>query len=199
LAHNISYSEEELLALLQRGDEAAFTEIYRRYWDRLYVVASHTLGSHQEAEEAVHDVFLKIWKRRETIVIRQTLRQYLAVAIKHEVIDRLRKQLRRRQLFEKFEQGSAITQGSLITKGSAITNDPTGEYIREKELAAELETTIRALPEKCQIVFRLSRGEGYSQREIARALGLSENTIESHMRRALHTLRNKFQRLLFLF
>jgi RNA polymerase sigma-70 factor (ECF subfamily) len=136
--------------ILQRGDEAAFTAIYRRYWDRLFVVASHTLGSHQEAEEAVHDVFLTIWKMRETIVIRQTLQHYLAVAIKHEVIDRLRKQLRRRQLFEKFEQGSGITQGSLITE------DPTGELIREKELAAELETTIRALPEKCQIVFRLS-------------------------------------------
>jgi RNA polymerase sigma-70 factor (family 1) len=188
-----------LLQLLQRGDEAAFTEIYRRYWDRLFVVASHTLGSHQEAEEAVHDVFLKIWKMRETIVIRQTLRQYLAVAIKHEVIDRLRKQLRRRQLFEKFEQGSAITQGSVITQGSLITEDPTGDFIREKELAAELETTIRALPEKCQIVFRLSRGGGYSHREIARELGLSENTIESHMRRALHTLRIKFQRLLSIF
>jgi RNA polymerase sigma-70 factor (ECF subfamily) len=187
LAQNTSYSEEELLELLQRGDEAAFTELYRRYWDRLYVVASHTLGSHQEAEEAVHDVFLTIWKRRETIVIRQTLQQYLAVAIKHEVIDRLRKQLRRRQLFEKFEQGSVITE------------DPTGEFIREKELAAELETTIRALPEKCQIVFRLSRGQGYSIREIARELGLSENTIESHMRRALQTLRSQFQRLLFLF
>ena len=175
------------MELLQRGDEAAFTDIYRRYWDRLYVVASHTLGSHQEAEEAVHDVFLKIWKMRERVVIRQTLQQYLAVAIKHEVIDRLRKQLRRRQLFEKFEQGSVITE------------DPTGAFLQEKELAAELETTIRALPEKCQIVFRLSRGQGFSTREIARELGLSENTIESHMKRALQTLRSKFQRLLFLF
>jgi RNA polymerase sigma-70 factor (family 1) len=190
LAHNIPYSEEELLALLQRGDEAAFTEIYRRYWDKLFVIASHTLGSHQEAEEAVHDVFLKIWKMRERVVIRQTLGQYLAVAIKHEVIDRLRKQLRRR---------SIIIPGSAIIPGSTIAEDPIGEFIREKELAAELETTIRALPEKCQIVFRLSRGEGYSHREIARELGLSENTIESHMRRALLALRNKFQRLLFLF
>ena len=176
-----------MLELLRSGDEAAFTELYRRYWDRLYVVASHTLGSHQEAEEAVHDVFLKIWKMRETIVIRETPQQYLAVAIKYEVISRLRKQLRRRQLFEKFEQGSVVI------------NDPTGEFIREKELLAELETTIRALPEKCQIVFRLSRGQGYSHREIAQELGLSENTIESHMSRALHTLRNRFQRLLFFF
>ena len=190
MAHNTPYSEEELLALLQRGDEAAFTEIYRLYWDKLFVVASHTLGSHQEAEEAVHDVFLKIWKMRERVVIRQTLQQYLAVAIKHEVIDRLRKQLRRRSL---------STRRPLTTESSVIAEDPTGEFIREKELAAELETTIRALPEKCQIVFRLSRGEGYSNREIARALGLSENTIESHMRRALIALRNKFQRLLFLF
>lgn len=187
MAHNTSFSDGELLELLRDGDETAFTDLYKRYWDRLYVVASHTLGSHQEAEEAVHDVFLRIWKMRDTILIRETLQQYLAAAIKYEVINRLRKQVRRRRLFNRFEQGTAIS------------SDPTGEFIREKELTAELESTIRALPEKCQIVFRLSRGQGYSHREIAKELGLSENTVESHMRRALHTLRHHFQRLLFLF
>jgi RNA polymerase sigma-19 factor, ECF subfamily len=185
--YNTSYSDGELLELLRTGDEAAFTEIYKRYWERLYVVASQTLGSHQEAEEAVHDVFLRIWKIRDTILIRETLQQYLAVAIKYEVIDRLRGQVRRRRLSNSIEQGTVIS------------NDPTGEFIREKELIAELETTISALPEKCQIVFRLSRGQGYTHREIAKKLGLSENTVESHMRRALHTLRNHFLRLLFLF
>jgi len=124
---------------------------------------------------------------RETILIRETLQQYLAAAIKYEVIDRLRKQLRRRQLFNRVEQGATVS------------NDPTGEFLREKELIAELETTIRSLPEKCQIVFRLSREQGYSHRDIAQKLELSENTVESHMRRALHTLRNRFLRLLFLF
>jgi RNA polymerase sigma factor (sigma-70 family) len=124
-----------LLELLRSGDEAAFTELYRRYWDRLYVVSSHTLGSYQEAEEAVHDVFLKIWKMRGTIVIRQSLQQYLAVAVKYEVISRLRKQHRRRQLFDRFGPEAVVA------------DDPTGEFLREKELIAELETTIRALPE----------------------------------------------------
>jgi RNA polymerase sigma-70 factor (ECF subfamily) len=187
MASGTPLSDEELLKLLRDGDEAAFTDLYRRYWDSLYVVASHALGSYQEAEEAVHDVFLRIWKMRDTIVIRETLQQYLAAAIKYEVINRLRKQVRRRQLFNRFEQGPAVS------------SDPTGEFILEKELIAELESTIRALPEKCQIVFRLSRSQGYSHREIANKLGLSENTVESHMRRALHTLRNHFQRLLFLF
>jgi len=186
LDHNNSYSDAELLELLRGGDEAAFTDLYRRYWDRLYVIASHTLGS-QEAEEAVHDVFLRIWKMRDTILIRETLQQYLAAAIKYEVINRLRKQARRRQLFNRLEQGPVVS------------NEPTEEFIREKELIAELETTIRTLPEKCQIVFRLSRGQGYSHREIAKKLDLSENTVESHIRRALHTLRAHFQRLLFLF
>jgi RNA polymerase sigma-70 factor (family 1) len=187
LVYNTSLTDEELLRLLRDGDQAAFTQLYKRYWDRLYVVASHALGSPQEAEEAVHDVFLRIWKNRDTIQVRETLPQYLAAAIKYEVINRLRKQSRRRQLFNRFE------------KGSAISNDPTGEFIREKELTAELESTIRGLPEKCQLVFRLSRGQGYSQREIAEKLGLSENTVDSHIRRALHTLRTQFQRLLFLF
>jgi len=54
LGYYSSFTDRELLDLLREGDEAAFTDLYKRYWDRLYVVAMHTLGSHPEAEEAVH-------------------------------------------------------------------------------------------------------------------------------------------------
>jgi DNA-directed RNA polymerase specialized sigma24 family protein len=75
MASDTPFSDEELLKLLRDGDEPASTDLYRRYWDRLYVVASHALGSYEKAEEAVHDVFLRIWKMRDTILIRESLQQ----------------------------------------------------------------------------------------------------------------------------
>ncbi|WP_158526285.1 RNA polymerase sigma factor [Pedobacter paludis] len=48
-----SYSDEELIALLQRGERQAFDEIYDRFWDKLFVTATNRLGDAGEAEDLV--------------------------------------------------------------------------------------------------------------------------------------------------
>lgn len=56
--------EMELAVLLQTGNETAFKVIYQKYWDKLLVVAGRRLGNVNEAEEAVQEIFLNLWKRR---------------------------------------------------------------------------------------------------------------------------------------
>jgi RNA polymerase sigma-70 factor (ECF subfamily) len=182
-----NFSDEEIMLLLQQGDEDAFTELYNRYWQRFFIIATHATQSASEAEEIVQDVFLRIWNKRESLDIITSVQHYLAVSIKYEIINRLRKQSRRERL--------------LKTSGlDVITSvESTEQIIREKELMAELEQTIRSLPEKCQIVFRLSRQSGFSNHEIARELNISINTVESHLSRALRTMRCNFRRLMFFF
>ncbi|HEY4198804.1 MAG TPA: sigma factor, partial [Mucilaginibacter sp.] len=65
--------DQELIARLGQGDRRAFTEIYKRYWERLFVVANNRLGNSEEAEEVVQDVFFSLWKRRETLQIEHAL------------------------------------------------------------------------------------------------------------------------------
>src|SRR5690606_1082345 len=82
-------TDKELVAKLRQGDEAALSEIYERYWDKLFVVAANRLGDQQEAEECVQDVLYKLWRLRETLFIENdNLSAYLAVGVRNQVFNR---------------------------------------------------------------------------------------------------------------
>lgn len=179
-------SDIDLLQLVGNGDEVAFSEIYNRYWEKLFVIASHTISSvqAQEAEEAVHDVFMRLWNGRTSIKINRSLANYLATSVKYEVISRLRKQYRRSKLFELYVVQPEDAENATI------------DSLREKELFEELEGAISELPERCRIIFKLSRQQGLSADEIARELNISSNTVDAQIGKALKKMRTRFGRLL---
>lgn len=189
MKHNSSFiglSDEELFYQVRCNSEIAFDELYNRYWDKLFIAAIRPLRSTEDAEEVVHDVFLNIWKLRSQIQINKSLNHYLAAAVKFNVINRLRKHRRRELLL-----------GQKNNK-EEYEEDTTGNYIRERELIAELEEQVKKLPEKCQLVFRMSREENLKSHEIAEKMGVSVNTVDSHLSKALRLLRNHFGRMTLL-
>ena len=171
------YTDQQLLDLIRTDDRGAFTELYNRYWDKTYAVALHRLDDEHEAEEVVQEVFLSIWQRRATLQLTHTVATYLAVAVKYKVINHLAKQ-HRRQL-----------QHDELTITSPVVADSTADWLHEKELRQLLEKTISQLPEKCRIVFLLSRDENKTYAEIAAELNISQKTVEAHMSKALRELR----------
>lgn len=171
------YTDLQLLDLIRTDDRGAFTELYNRYWDKTYAVALHRLDDEHEAEEVVQEVFLSIWQRRATLQLTHTVATYLAVAVKYKVINHLAKQ-HRRQL-----------QHDELTMTSPVVADSTADWLHEKELRQLLEKTISQLPEKCRIVFLLSRDENKTYAEIAAELNISQKTVEAHMSKALRELR----------
>ncbi len=172
-------TDAELIALLAKDDQAAFTEIYRRFWDKVFAVAFHRLNDQLEAEEVVQDVFFSLWKRRENLAIQYSLNTYLSTAAKYQIISRQRKQYLQ-------QQNSAAT---LQSNDSGV--DSTQLWFSERELKQQLDYHIEQLPEKCRIVFKMSREEFKSYAEIAAELGVSEKTVEAHITRALKILRDK--------
>ena len=64
---NNLFTDDQLVELLQQGNEKAFGEIYNRYWFKLFGVAYHQTGTKEEAEELVHDVFESLWNNRDSI------------------------------------------------------------------------------------------------------------------------------------
>jgi RNA polymerase sigma-70 factor (family 1) len=170
--------DDMLVSLLGEGNDAAFTEIYRRYWDRLFSVAAHKLDYDMKlAEELVQDIFLDLWRRRERLEIRNCLSLYLAAAMKYKIIDARVKRKNARA----FRQSLAEHVSGIDTS--------TEKQISFGELQQELTALVRNLPEKCRLVYKLSKEEGYSQKEIALHLSISEKTVESHLSRAVKTLR----------
>src|SRR5258708_29149835 len=80
--------DDRLVELLRSGNDAAFTEIYNLYWKKLFTVAANKLNHDLKlAEELVQDIFLDLWRRRETLEIKTSLSLYLAAAMKYKIIE----------------------------------------------------------------------------------------------------------------
>ena len=169
--------EKAVLDRLGQGDEAAFEQIYNGYWKPLFYLAATRLNSLADAEEIVQDIFLDIWNRRQDLAITTGLSAYLAVSVKYRVINLLAKKARQHR------QQQALAKGAILLDSSSEAS------INVASLRTELEKQTARLPDKCQLVFRLSREAGYSHREIATQLQISEKTVESHLTKALRHLR----------
>jgi RNA polymerase sigma-70 factor (family 1) len=170
-------TDEDLILLLQKGDTAAFKEIYNRYWDKLFNSAFKRLNNAQLSEEIVQDVFTKLWIKRERLAFVAGVSNYLFTAIKYNVIDYYRKQLQRTNY-----------QNYLGLSHSGYTNN-TEENIFVRDLKASVQYELNLLPPKCRSVYELSRHQYKTNREIALLLNISEKTVEGHLTRALAQLR----------
>ena len=169
--------EKEVLDRLKQSDEEAFAQIYNAYWKPLFYIAATRLKSMPEAEEVVQDVFLDIWNRREELAITNCLSSYLSACIRYRIINLLaKKDLRHRYR-------------NVLQKQAPPVDSCTENTLAFEALKTELEKETSRLPHKCQLVFRLSREEGYSQKEIAATLQISEKTVEAHLSKALRLLR----------
>jgi len=171
-------SDADLFTLLKNDDELAFTEIYMRYWKKLFVIAGHKLHRLEEAEEVVQDIFTALWKRRSTLILTADLASYLAVSVKYRII---------RTLDRYYNQQRYVN--SLVF--SERFDNSTQDTLAFNELREELARYVQELPEKCRLVFKLSREAGFSQKQIAEELQISEKTVEAHLGKAFKILRTK--------
>jgi len=179
------YDEAQLLSAFQaQGDVEAFEEIYKRYWFKLYNWAYTNTSSRQEAEEMVQVVFERLWKNRHETKIKN-LGAYLAVSLRNIFYDFQR----RNGQLEKFRRSFT----------DAPASNQTEEEVNRKILLETLENTLQDLPPKTQTIFRMSRYENRSLREIAAQLDLTEKAVEYHITKALKLIRTRLKEYLHLF
>jgi len=168
-------SDEELLRKVCAGDRISFTDLYNRYWKRLYQYAYKILEDELACEDIVQEVFIRLWERASTVEI-HNLEAYLIQSINYRVANVFRRL--------KF---SAAHEEALISIPSPRSADQEMEI---SELEHMLDKGINLLPDKCREVFLLSRKDHLSNLEIARRLNLSVRTVETHLYRALQILRS---------
>lgn len=168
-------SDELLVKLLRVGEQDAFEEIYRRYWQKLLRSAQFKLRSKETIEEILQDLFISLWEKREKVLI-ENLEAYLNTSLKYLIINQIKKQI----LQEKFVEYSL--------KKNELTDD-VDESVAFNELSVAIEKAIGQLPEKTQQIFRLNRLEYKSVKEISVLLETPERTVEYHITQALKALR----------
>lgn len=173
-------NDEHLTTLLREGRRSAFAEIYQRYWRKLYSIAYYQTGVREEAEELVQEVFLKLWSRRTEVVIRH-LGLYLTVAIKNQAYDYIKSQISSRKY-----------QEYLIFQ-EIHHHHATDDIVNFTDLAQAVEDALGRLPEKSAEVFKRSRFENQSVREIAAGLNLSEKAVEYHITKSLRFLKENLK------
>lgn len=125
------------------------------------------------AKDLAQEVFISLYRNRAINNI--NLEGYLYILLKNRVLDHYRKMHVRENYARQYEPELA-----------ASTTD---SQINAKEIQAQLAQYLQLLPEQCRKVFVLSREEQLTNREIAGRLGISVNTVEQHMRKALRILR----------
>lgn len=162
---------------MRQDDEDAFTELYNRYWERLLFIAGVKLRDLAIAEELVQDIFFDLWQRRDRFELFGELNHYLAVCMKHKVINVQAKRKR--------AQDYALFAASRLEQAGQDTE----HWLRFEELKDQLSRLVAGLPERCRITYQLSREQGLSQKEIAHRLHVSEKAVEGNLSRALKALR----------
>ncbi|ODS83303.1 MAG: hypothetical protein ABS46_06875 [Cytophagaceae bacterium SCN 52-12] len=165
----------ELLALLRTGDHDAFTRIYQRYWESLYRSGYAILQDADVCDDIVQDIFVWLWNNREKHIT-DHLAPYLHAAVRYKVANVIRHGKIRS---EYVEQAKANYH-------KAMEGDHNTELLELQEIIAQF--TDR-LPTRARQIFRMSREEFLSNREIAKQLGISEKTVENQINLTLNKLR----------
>ena len=169
--------DQSILALLQQEDERAMEQIFDAYYKYLVKTAYHVLMDEHQAKDLVQDVLFNFWLKRDTIQIETGLKSYLRRSVVNRSID----QIRRKKRFGIPEEITDFSQAS--EEASAQ------EVLETSDLNETILAAIGTLPERCKLIFSLSRFEDLSHREIAEKLDISTKTIENQMTKALKTIR----------
>ncbi|UIR57387.1 RNA polymerase sigma-70 factor [Sphingobacterium sp. SRCM116780] len=179
--------DEDLIQMLKTSNRSAFTELYNRYWKKLFTAAANKLRDLEEAEDIVQQIFISIWNRREELEIHASVRSYLSVAVKYRVLKHLNARYKHKHFSDE------VSEDVL----AELADDSTQQWLEFHEVSERLQVLVEALPEKCRLVYEMSRNEGRSHKEIAAALDLSEKTIEWYITKAIKSIKSGL-RLFFI-
>ena len=199
---NSGRSDEELVAALVEGDEAALGELYDRHAESLFRVALLRLGDRGLAEEVLQDTYLALWNRAELFDRQQgSVIGWLATIARNRAIDRLRSSARRPApvaLSSLVAAGAdpasaddardAILAASTPLAGVTAAPDPEHE-VDMAELRREVAQALAGIPEQERQVLTLAYYDQLSQSEIATRLAWPLGTVKTRTRRALARLR----------
>lgn len=183
----MDFIEQEMITLIQAGDEKAFEQAFKKYARPLHAYGYTLLNDSHIAEELIQDLFLKIWDQRNTLTIHTSLKAYLYRSLHNDCMNHIR-HLKVKRNYE----------STMIKASDTINQLQPDNGLEFKEIQQKLRTGMNKLPEACRTVFQLSRFEHLTYREIATQLGISIKTVENQMGKAFKILRLEFHDYLVL-
>lgn len=180
--------EKKLIQRLSDGDEMAFEILFYRYRGKVSNFIKKSIPPSIDLEETVHEIFLRIWFSKERLDANRPFGPYLFRVARNFVIDELRKSI---------QHSIYLHDGSFPS--DFCIND-TDYKIEEMELQRWFKNILQKLPEKRRNIFMMNRFEDLSYKDIASILNISENTVDTQIRRTLQYFRQEIKKIrMFLF
>lgn len=169
--------EHSLVLRLIDGDEDAFCELYASYKNRLIYFAMRFLKSREYAEDVFQDAFTIIWQGRRFINPDASFSSYLYTIVRNRILNQLRDLDNQDRLKEQ------------ILAHAVDYTEETKQQIMADDLRYLIACAMQQLTARQREIFKMSREEQMSHREIADALGISVNTVQEHISTSLRILR----------
>lgn len=169
--------EKEILQLLKADDPGTVKQLFHQFYPFLCNTVYRILKDKAIAEDLAQDTFFKFWEKRATINIQTSLKAYLRRMAVNEALYYIRKN-------KKFQKDAEVEPGDL-----GVATETVEQTLLHQELEEKIAAAVQTLPPRCQEVFRLSRFEDLSYKEIAAKLEISIKTVENQMGKALKILR----------
>lgn len=166
----------------ENSDEKAFETLFEKYYSGLLRYA-RTLMPYpsDEAEDLVTGVFFSLWQQRAALHIHSSVASYLYIAVRNRIHDHYRKN---RLVLE------PITE---IDEDAGSDYSLPDQLLMDKELYLEMERLVAMLPERTQLIFRMSREDQMTYADIATVLHISINSVKTQMYRAIKALKEAFR------
>lgn len=173
-------SDEVLYARLLRGDLSAFDELYQRYERPLFGFVLRHLDDRQEAEDALHDVFLTVLRDRRTDRL-GSVRAWLFEVARNQCLNKLRGRRRATRALER-----------VANEPPFATAPPPELPLEASEMTEALREAVGRLPAPLAKLYEL-RTQGLSYEELASALSLPIGTVKSRMHEMVARLREEMK------
>lgn len=170
-------TDQEIVGRIRKGDVDQFESLFRSSYASLVRYAKTIIKDQDTAEEIVQDLFFRLWKDKEKIIIKSSLNGYLFRSVHNKCLH--------------YIDHSRIVERHAEEMSSSLPEiqETPSDIINYKELQAKIATILERLPERCSTIFCMSRFEGLKYSEIAEKLSVSIKTVESNMGRALKEFR----------
>ncbi|SEI92075.1 RNA polymerase sigma-70 factor, ECF subfamily [Cyclobacterium xiamenense] len=173
-------SVPELVSCLKEGDRDAFHQLYELFATKILCTCKKMYLTHEDAEEVVQEVFLKVWEKRQGLDCTLSFNAYLFTMMRSSIFKRSRK-----QALEIAYQKYQLNYGERETGSVELE-------LEYEELKHFSEKAIAALPKGQQEVFKLKFTEHLTADEIAGRLQLSKRTVENQLYKATKRLKQEF-------
>ncbi|MBN9383747.1 MAG: sigma-70 family RNA polymerase sigma factor [Chitinophagaceae bacterium] len=184
--------ETALVRLAADGDQTAYGRLYSHYYPQLYTSLAFIAKSHEDAQEVIHETFLKIWKTKESLFLVRSFKDYAYTMAKNLLFDQLKRKKIGRRIIQSFSDESE----------RQMAPTPDQEYLYKQYYQTAI-NAINQLPEQKRRIFLLRTQESMTLEDIASEMGISVSAVKKHLYAALASVKEALRQntgdiLLFL-